>query len=330
MWQQYMYNDPVGKHPYFVYTPQNYQVGTVVPLFVMLHGCSQTAVDFATGTAMNLLAEQYGFIVVYPQQTSTYNQNLCWNWFLPANQGRSRGEPGSIVSIVQAMQQNSTRWTIDATRIYVAGLSAGAAMSVILGVTYPDVFAAIGVHSGLEYQAATSLNDGFRAMRRGGPDPQQQGRAAYAAMGNLARIVPTIVFHGTNDTTVASVNGDQTLQQWMETDYLASNNTYPANFKQPTSVVSGKVPGGYAYAVATWNAVNGNEVQAYWKIGGLGHAWSGGSPAGTFTDARGPNASVALYNFFMAHVLAKSDRQSIESQTRMRRILADLFKVKRR
>jgi len=329
MWQQYLYNDPVGKHPYFVYTPQNYQVGTAVPLFVMLHGCSQTAIDFATGTAMNLLAEQYGFIVVYPQQTGTYNQNLCWNWFLPANQARNRGEPASIVGIVQAIQQNSTRWTIDATRIYVAGLSAGAAMSVILGVTYPDVFAAIGVHSGVEYQAATNLNDGLRAMRRGGPNPQQQGRTAYTAMGNLASVVPTIVFHGTNDTTVASVNGDQTLQQWMETDYLASTNTYPADFKQPTSVVSGKVPGGYSYVVASWNAVNGSEVQAYWKIGGLGHAWSGGSPAGTFTDVRGPNASIALYNFFMAHALQTSDKQHVESQTRPRHILTGIFKVKR-
>ena len=329
MWQQYTYNDLVGKHLYFVYTPQNYQVGTVVPLFVMLHGCSQTALDFATGTAMNLLAEQYGFIVVYPQQASTYNQGLCWNWFLPAHQARGRGEPASIVGIVQAMQQNSTHWTIDATRIYVAGLSAGAAMAVILGVTYSDVFAAIGVHSGLEYQAASNLNEGFRAMRRGGPNPQQQGRMAYAAMSDLARIVPAIVFHGTNDTTVNLVNGDQTVQQWMETDALASNNTYCPDFKQPNSVVSGQVPGGYAYVVATWNDSNGNEVQAYWKIGGLGHAWAGGSPAGTFTDVRGPNASTALYNFCIAHTLQKSDEQRIASQARLRHILADFFKAKR-
>ena len=330
MWQQFTYNDPVGKHLYYVYTPTSYQVGTQVPLIVMLHGCSQSAIDFGTGTAMNVLAEQNGFLVLYPQQTSNYNQGLCWNWFLPANQVRGRGEPASIVGIIQSMQQNTALWTIDPTRIYVAGLSAGAAMSVILGATYPDVFAAIGVHSGLEYQAATSLGNGFKAMRQGGPDPQQQGRAAYAAMRDLCRIVPTIVFHGSNDTTVALINGDQTVQQWMETDQLASDDTYIADFSRPTTVTSGQVPGGYAYAVATWKDANGRDVQSYWKIGGLAHAWSGGNPAGTYTDPRGPNASLALYNFFVGHSLLKNDRQSIASQSRLRHILADFFKVKRR
>lgn len=332
MWQQFTYNDSVGKHPYFVYTPESYQVGTAAPLVVMLHGCSQTAIDFATGTAMNVLAEQQSFIVVYPQQTSNYNQGLCWNWFLPANQVRGRGEPASIVGIVQSVQQNTALWTIDPTRVYVAGLSAGAAMAVILGVVYPDVFAAIGVHSGLEYQAANTLNSGFKAMRNGGPDPQQQGRSAYMAMGDLARIVPTIVFHGTSDTTVAPVNGNQTLQQWMETDQLASNNTYSVAFNRPTNVTSGQVPNGYAYVVATWNATNGNEVQSYWKIGGMGHAWSGGNPAGTFTDPRGPNASAAMYNFFMAHALESSEeqrKQGFASPSKLRHILADIFKVKR-
>lgn len=329
MWQQFTYNDSVGKHPYFVYTPESYQVGSTVPLVVMLHGCSQTALDFATGTAMNLLAEQYNFIVVYPQQTSNYNQGLCWNWFLPANQTRGCGEPASIVGIVQAVQQNTACWTIDPTRMYIAGFSAGAAMAVILGATYPDLFAAIGVHSGLEYQAATSLSSGFKAMRNGGPNPQQQGYAAYMAMSDRARIVPTIVFHGMNDTTVALVNGNQTLQQWMETDQLASNNTYIVSFNHPTSVTSGQIPGGYAYVVATWKATNGSEIQTYWKIGGMGHAWSGGNPIGTYTDPRGPNASTAMYNFFMAHALERSEKLSIASSSKLRHIFIDIFKVKR-
>ncbi len=328
MWQQYTYNGPVGKHPYFVYTPKSYQVGTAVPLIVMLHGCTQSALDFATGTAMNLLAEQFGFIVVYPQQTSSYNQNLCWNWFLPANQVRGRGEPASIVGIVQSIQKNTAFWTIDTTRIYVAGLSAGAAMSVILGVTYPDVFAVIGVHSGLEYQAATNLNSGFKAMRNGGPDPKQQGLTAYTAMNNLSRIVPTIVFHGTKDTTIAPVNGDQALQQWMETDALASDNTYAPDFRRPTSVTEGQIPGGLTYVVATWKATNGKIVQAYWKVGRMGHAWSGGNPAGTYTDPRGPNASLAFYNFFIAHSLERGDKQNIPSPVKLRHILTDIFKAK--
>jgi poly(3-hydroxybutyrate) depolymerase len=191
------------------------------------------------------------------------------------------------------------------------------------------VFAAIGVHSGLEYQAATSMNNGLKAMRRGGPDARQQGLAAYRAMSDLSRIVPTIVFHGTNDTTVAPVNGDQTVQQWMETDTLASDNVYAADFNRPAKVMAGQVAAGYEYVVATWNATNGDEVQAYWKIGGMGHAWSGGNPAGTYTDPRGPDASSAMYNFFTAHTSSKSTKQSIVSQTRLRHILANLFKVRR-
>src|SRR5712691_10573249 len=155
-WQQYTYSGPSGNRPYFVYTPLKYQVGQAVPLVVMLHGCTQTAADFAAGAQMNQLAEQYNFIVVYPQQTNIANQYLCWNWFDPANQTRGSGEPAIIAGIVQAIEQNTSQWTIDTRRIYVAGLSAGAAMAVILGVTYPDIFAAIGVNTGFEYQAATT------------------------------------------------------------------------------------------------------------------------------------------------------------------------------
>src|ERR1700736_2497608 len=142
----------------------------------------------------------------------------------------------------------------------------------ILGATYPDVFAAIGVHSGLEYQAANSLGQSVKAMRSGGPAPQERGSAAYAVMGEHARVVPTIVFHGTADCVVAPLNGDQVVQQWMQTDYLASNKTYIADYQHPSSMITGRVPGGYAYVTATWNALSGGVVQAYWEIDGMGHA----------------------------------------------------------
>ncbi len=328
MWQQYTYKDTGGNRPYFVYTPVNYQVGTAVPLLVLLHGCSQTALDFATGTSMNLLAEQYGFVILYPQQTSRYNQNLCWNWFTPGNQYRGSGEPASIVGMIQTIQQDTTHWTIDPSRIYVTGLSAGGAMAVILGATYPDLFAAIGVHSGVEYQAATNVSSGLKAMRRGGPDPLQQGSLAYTAMNTFSRIVPTIVFHGTNDEVVAPINGDQVIQQWMQTDRLASNGSYTADFTQPTSITPGHVPNGRSYTTTTWNAASGNEVQSYWKIVRMGHAWSGGNLGGSFTDPQGPNASLAMYNFFMAHPLS-SVHHSVFSHGRLHHILADLFNIKR-
>ena len=257
MLQEFNYRDAAGSHPYFVFTPQRYQVGTSVPLIVMLHGCTQLALDFAAATRMNLLAEQHNFIVVYPQQTKSSNHNLCWNWFLPINQVRGSGEPVSIAGIVQAIKNAAMTWTIDPTRIYVAGISAGAALAVILGVTYPDLFAAIGVHSGLEYQAATSTNTAFKVMRRGGPEPVQQGQIAYNMMSNHARPIPIIVFHGTNDQFVAPLNGDQTVQQWIQTNTLASQGSYTANFSQPDKVTYDQVPGGRAYTTTSWHNADG-------------------------------------------------------------------------
>ncbi|WP_376796427.1 PHB depolymerase family esterase [Thermogemmatispora sp.] len=300
---QYTYNGPAGSRPYFVYTPANYQVGTPVPLIVMLHGCTQTPQDFAAGTQMNALADQDQFVVVYPQQTSSYNSLSCWNWFLPADQARGSGEPAIIAGIVQAVEQNTSQWTIDRNRVYVAGFSAGAAMAVILGATYPDVFAAIASASGLEYQAATSQSAATTAMMQGGPNPQQQGQAAYQAMGSAARVVPTIVFQGQSDYTVYPVNGDQVVEQWMTTDHLASNGSYNASFSSPSSSVSGQVAGGHSYTVQSWNDAQGNEIQEYWKINGMGHAWSGGSSSGSYTDPQGPSATNAIYSFFMQHPL---------------------------
>src|SRR5690348_6203574 len=299
MWQQYQYKDATGDHPYFVYTPTTYHHGTAVPLLVLLHGCSQTAADFAAGTGMNQLAEQYGFIVLYPQQTRRSNPTRCWNWFQSSHQFRGRGEPALIAHMVQEIRENTSHWTIDSSRVYVVGASAGAAMAVILGATYPDIFAAIGVHSGVEYQAVTNIIGGLKVMFGGGPDPVKQGRRAYEAMGSYKRMMPTIVFQGTRDKIVHPINGDQVVQQWMQTNHLASDGLYVADFNNPTNTTFGQVPEGHSYTVYTWKDQTGREVQQYWKISGLGHAWSGGNPAVSHTDPRGPNASEAMYQFFM-------------------------------
>lgn len=300
---QYTYTGSAGSRPYNVYTPVNYQVGTVVPLIVMLHGCTQTPADFAAGTQMNALADQDQFIVVYPQQTSTFNSLSCWNWFLPADQARGSGEPAIIAGIVQTVEQTPSQWTIDTNRVYVAGMSAGAAMAVIMAATYPDIFAAMGSASGLEYQAATSQTAASTAQSQGGPDPAQQGQAAYNAMGSAARVVPTIVFQGESDFVVAPINGDQIVQQWMATDHLASGGTYNASFSSPATTTSGQVPGsgGHSYTVQTWNDTGATTIEAYWKINGMGHAWSGGSSSGSFTDPNGPSATSAMYTFFIGH-----------------------------
>ena len=331
MRQQLSYQDAHGSHPYSVYIPERFPFGSPVPLMVMLHGCTQTALDFAAGTHMNQLAEQYGFIVVYPQQTLTHNRNLCWNWFTPSNQRRGRGEPASIAGIVQTMEQQTSQWRIDTSRIYVAGISAGAAMAVILGATYPDIFAAIGVHSGVEYQAATSWTRSLKAMQQGGPDPALQGQRAHDAMGRFSHRVPTIVFHGTHDTIVSPINGDQTIQQWMQTDHLTSNGTYQAEFHRPSSTTAGQVPGGHPFTVFSWTDTHGDEVQAYWKVQGMGHAWSGGSPNGSYTDPLGPNASLAMYQFFMDHPLSRTDGFSGRGGSfwrSLRRAVINFFKAK--
>jgi len=267
----------------------------------MLHGCDEGPRDFAASTQMNELADRKQFIVVYPRQTIGDQPLKCWTWYNAANQCRDRGEAALLAGITQAVQHNTARWTIDPQRVYVAGLSAGAAMAVILGATYPDLFAAIGVHCGLEYKAATNGPGALQAMQERGPNPMQQGQLAYQAMGSAARVVPTIVFHGTNDLAVQPVNGDQVVQQWMETARLVSPGAYTARFDKPSSYERRRDPGGRSYTVKTWNDSSGNVVQAYWKVDGMGHAWSGGRARMPYSDPHGPNASLAMYQFFVDH-----------------------------
>jgi poly(hydroxyalkanoate) depolymerase family esterase len=284
-----------------VYTPAGATLETPAPMVVMLHGCTQTPADSAAGTGWNLLADREAFIVVYPEQTNLNNPLSCWDWFLPEHQVRGSGEVGVIAGITRQVTADDTRWNVNPTRVYVAGMSAGAAMAVLLGATYPDLYAAVGVHSGLEYQAATDAAAAQPAMTNGGPDPVRQGQAAFDAMNGHRRLVPTIVFHGTADGVVNVTNGDQVVRQWMETNRLASNNAYQADFARPATVTNRQVPAGHGYTVSTWNDNRGEEIQEYWRIADMNHAWSGGSVLGSFTDPRGPDATQAIWTFFENH-----------------------------
>jgi poly(hydroxyalkanoate) depolymerase family esterase len=321
-WEVFPYTSDAGSRPYYVYTPATHDPGAVVPLLVMLHGCTQTARGVAVATDWNRLAEEHGFVVVYPQQTTQVprqpttgqgpagragppdgrwdegNPDHCWNWFLPEHQARETGEPAVIAGITRAVMGGG--WRIDPDRVFVAGMSAGAAMAVNLGATHPDLYAAVGVHSGVEYQAATTVLEAVEVLLRGGPDPVTQGRAAFQAMGDHARLVPVIVIHGSADRRVNPVNGDQVVQQWMETNRLATGGAYQARFDQPARLLQENepVPGGRPYTVAGWTGANGQVVQEYWKIDGMPHAWTGGFWLGSFADPRGPSASRAMYAFF--------------------------------
>ncbi len=280
---------------YQLFIPTGYQKGQPLPLVVMLHGCGQTSTQFATATQMNQVAEKHKFIVAYPEQTFSANMSRCWNWFDTTHQSRNRGEPASIVGVVQHIKQN---YSVDDRRVYVAGLSAGGAMSVILGATYPDVFTAIGVGSGLEYKAATSMMTSFTAMMMGGPSPTRQGELAYQAMGEHARVMPVIVFHGTADYTVRPINGDQVISQWAETNRRSSNSNIT---DRPSQTITGSVPNGRTYTRYIYKDPQGKTIMEKYMINNMGHAWSGGPLGGSFTDPSGPNASEIMWDFFKNH-----------------------------
>lgn len=303
-WQGFTYAGPSGSRSYFVYTPAGYTTDRCVAMVVMLHGCTQTAAESAAGTQWNPLADEHEFVVVYPQQGDADNALSCWNWFVPEHQERGSGEAAIIAGITGQVMTNDTRWNIDPGRVYIAGLSAGAAMATILAATYPDLYVAVGVHSGLEYQAAIEGPGGVAAMKNGGPDPVEQGEAAFQAMGGRAHVMPAIVFHSTADSVVNRVNGDQVVRQWMETNRRASNNTYQPDFTQPTTANEDLV-NCLPYTMSRWNDAQGGPIQEYWLVTGMDHAWSGGAAAGSYADTRGPDATKAMWAFFANHRLPR-------------------------
>ena len=286
---------------YKVFVPSGYVSGTPIPLVVMLHGCSQDAATFAIDTEMNTYAEQYNFIVIYPQQLVASNAGMCWNWFDPAHQSRGSGEPSIIAGMVGEVK---AAYSINGYRVYVAGMSAGAAMSVILGVTYPDVFAAIGESAGLEYKAGENTAEGVLAQELGGPDPDAQGDIAYDAMGAFKRVVPVIVFHGSMDNTVNPVNANQVISQWAQTNDRASDGVDDDNIDDtPEFTETGSVPAGKTYTHYIYtDSDTGLWVMEKYIVDGMSHRWSGGGPGGSiYVDPQGPEASLIMWQFFTAH-----------------------------
>jgi poly(hydroxyalkanoate) depolymerase family esterase len=279
------YSNPAGSRAYKLFIPSRYQ-GQPLPLVVMLHGCTQSPDDFAAGTRMNFIAEEQTCFVVYPAQRSEANQAKCWNWFRTTDQQRGRGEPSLIAGITRQIMRD---YSVDPKRVYAGGLSAGAAAAAIMGATYHDLYAAIGVHSGLACGTAVDLPSAFVAMRQGG---------LAASSGSDDRVilsdrptVPTIVFHGDRDIMVHPSNGDQILEQ--------SKRTTSTQKK----VHRGRVPGGHAYTRTIHTDASGRGIFEHWNIHGAGHAWSGGSPAGSYTDPRGPDATREMLRFFFEHSL---------------------------
>jgi poly(hydroxyalkanoate) depolymerase family esterase len=281
-----------GSRDYKVYVP-GHAHGRECPLLIMLHGCTQDPDDFALGTGMNLLAEEQGFIVAYPRQPATANHSACWNWFNLKDQMRDEGEPSIIAGITRAVM---AEFDIDAKRVYVAGLSAGGAMALIMSATYPELYAATGVHSGLAYGSATDLPSAFAVMR-GSSIPVAMPRRKTDPRSASGR-VRTIVFHGESDQTVHPSNARL---------IVAEACTGVPGGAQETQ--HGRSAGGRAYTRTLIRDARGVLHVEHWTIQGLAHAWSGGRPEGSYTDPHGPDASREMLRFFLGVPMPSSTRQ---------------------
>lgn len=267
----YHVND-AGRREYKLYVPGSNK-GAPAPLLVMLHGCAQDPDDFANGTQMNVLAEEIGCLVLYPAQSQGANASRCWNWFNAVDQRRDEGEPSIIAGMTRAIMASHA---VDPGQVYVAGLSAGGAMATIMGTLYPELYAAVGVHSGLPFASANDLPSALAAMkgdflrrREGGGQP-----------------LPIIVFHGDRDTTVHPANGDELVAQGAR------------HLVQPGMAEPGRVPDGHAYTRTLYPDRDGTVQAEHWLVHGAGHAWFGGNARGSYTDGKGPDASREMMRFF--------------------------------
>ena len=266
---------------YKLYLPPQH-AGRSLPLVVMLHGCTQDPDDFAAGTDLNARACAKGFFVLYPAQSQDGNAQRCWNWFARAHQQRGSGEPALLADMTQSVVK---QYGIDVQRVYVAGLSAGGAMADIVAAEYPEIYAAVGIHSGLPRGAATNVAGAFAAMKNGEPE-----KRSTATVSNVT--VPTIVFHGDADQTVHPKNGEQVIAALLR----------GVGSKEPR-LEQGAASGGRSFKRSTYRADNGETVAEHWLVKGAGHAWSGGSAKGSYTDAKGPDATSEMLRFFFEHPL---------------------------
>ncbi len=279
------HHGPAGNLDYKLYLPSCARtVVQPLPLLVMLHGCGQTPNDFATGTGMNALAEELGIIVLYPAQNPRAQPNRCWNWYRRGDQGRSAGEPALLAGLTRDVMSIAPA---DPARVYVAGLSAGASMALILAATYPDIFAAVGVHSGLAWGAARDATTAAFAMAYGAPGHRSPG------------LMPTIIFHGEEDKVVNVRNGR----------FIAACANQAYTDLRRTELTS-RGHGGHPFVKVAHRRGTGRSFTEFWMVKDAGHAWSGGSRAGRFTDSAGPDASREMLRFFLQHRTTMKQRKA--------------------
>lgn len=270
-WEWHTHTGDAGTRRYRLFVPAGVDAAQRVPLVVMLHGCTQDPDDFARGTRFNEAAAVEGAIVAYPEQRGALHPQKCWTWYDPAHQARG-GEPALVAGIAREVMAARA---VDPKRVYVAGVSAGAAMAINTAAAYPELFAAAGAHSGIAYRAATAVPQALGVMKNGSAAPHSL---------RVGRAVPLIVFHGAADPVVAPVNGRQLAAQWARAGGLT-------DFQRSEVRTAG---------LRATRDVYGPLLEL-WMVEGLGHAWSGGSAEGTYTDTRGPDATREMLRFFLAH-----------------------------
>jgi poly(hydroxyalkanoate) depolymerase family esterase len=272
------YLGPEGTRTYRLYVPAM-PPSEPRSLVVMLHGCGQGPEEFAHATRMSAQAEEHGLIVAYPEQTSAHHARGCWNWYRPGDQRRGAGEPAIIAGLTLDLM---SEFAVTSDRVFVAGLSAGGAMAAVLGATYPDLYAAVGVHSGVPCGSAVDVVTALGAMRWGAGWTTTMFRSARDQ-----GPVRTIVFHGTADGTVNPANAGRIV------------TAATGGLTHDLCDERGTVDGGHSYLVTLATGADGAALSELWLIAGCGHAWSGGSAEARFTDPAGPDASAEMVRFFL-------------------------------
>ncbi len=303
-WTAGVHAGPAGGRTYDVYVPAGRRRRNAVPMLLLLHGCGQTPAEFVDATRFTESADRNGFLLVVPHQQSRHHPQRCWRWYEAAHQRRGAGEPAVLAGIVARVGAEEDRWRVDPRRVYVAGLSAGGAMALTLAATYPDVFAAAGVHSAPAHRSASGVRQALAAMAGRTPVPPPEPGAPA--------IAPTIVVQGGADTVVRAVNGDRVVDQWLA-HRAAASRTAPSTTPGATAGVdpvgrsrteTGRV-GGREFRVRRWYSTRGRRVLEHWRVDGLGHAWSGGRRDGSYSDPDGPRATTLIWSFLRLHALGR-------------------------
>ena len=298
------FTSDAGTRRWKLWVPSGYDAARRHPLLVMLHGCTQDPDDLARGTRATIHADRSSVLVLFPEQPESANPKKCWNWYDPAHQRRDVGEPALIAGMTR---QVATEWAVDSRCVYLAVISAGAAMASIVALSYPDVYAAAALHSGIPYGAASTVMEGVSVMARGVPDTTRLAQSAYDAMGARARPVPAIIVQGADDPVVRPVNATQTRDAWLAMNTLTRGRRRDAVDGEGHGRRTESSIGGLSVVRECFGESSAGECEVETLlVSGLGHAWSGGSKLGTFTDERGPDATQEIMRFLLAHRLPEA------------------------